>query len=192
MILQPSSRRGRVRVCNHVTTVGLEVRLFLWSRSSKGEGGKKVVERPEPREVSRKVRVLDDRTKVRGDSSGSAMTLGPSGDAKTLRASWRCACVCDDPRAHCQGSGRCECIRDDSWAHASKRGGATVPHFKPSCPPAREYLTQYSAMRWESGERAPQTRAKLRTPWWRPRRWYALGATVCQSLREEPCCAGGS
>ena len=61
----------------------------------------------------------------------------------------RCECIRDDPRAQCRGSGRCECIRDDSWVHASEHEGVAVPHFKTFMPPAREYLTQYSAVRWE-------------------------------------------
>ena len=66
-----------------------------------------------------------------------------------LRASWRCELIRDDPRAQSRDSGRCELIRDDSWVHASEHEGVAVPHFKTFMPPAREYLTQYSAVRWE-------------------------------------------
>ena len=77
--------------------------------------------------------MLDDRTKVRGDASGSAMIFGLSHDAKTLPDSLRCEWILDDPRAH-----------------ASKHEGAAVPQA--FMPQAREYLTQYSAVRWESRE----------------------------------------
>ena len=99
--------------------------------------------------------MLDDRTKVRGDASGSAMTLGLSNDAKALRASWRC-----------------ECIRDDSWAHASKHEGAAIP--KTSTPPARQYLTQYSAVRWASGENTMGESKARDLMVVESRRWYVF------------------
>ena len=87
----------------------------------------------------------------------------------------------EPPRSH-KSSRRCELIRDDSsalprlrkmrvfyddsWAHAHKHEDAAVPHFKALMPPAREDLTQYSTVRWESGEHTMGERAKLGTPWW--------------------------
>ena len=56
------------------------------------------------------------------------------------------------------------------------------PALKAFMPPSREYLTQYSAVRWESGEHT-MGESKARDPMVvEPRRWYALGATVCNFL----------
>ena len=55
------------------------------------------------------------------------------------------------PRAQCWlCEPQCELIREPSAKrHASEHEGVAVPHFKTFMPPVREYLTQYSAVRWE-------------------------------------------